>query len=279
MQTNNLDNNIKQKLQNRTFKPSASAWERLSEKLDEQPKQKKKGWFFYIGIAASILLLISIGIQLISINEKEIPLKNEVVIDLIDKKIIDKKIEEFKNDLSTEEAIVKTGKVEKKEEKTNNVIAKKLNQPQKKSFKKNIPVKDDKIIVAQVDNNKTNIISDNNNNNNNNKNSENFNSIKKKTLKQDPNSRIKISGDDLLYSVTHSKEEVKVYYAKYNVNRVEVLKSIKKELKKSNLKIDANTILAEVERGINEDDFQNNFMKSLKKRVRNIATVIASRNN
>ncbi len=187
MQTNNLDNNIKQKFQNRTFKPSASAWERLSEKLDEQPKQKKKGWFFYIGIAASILLLISIGIQLISIDEKEIPLKNEVVIDLIDKKIIDKKIEEFKNDFPTEEAIVKRSKLEKKEEKTNNVITKKLKQPLKKSFKKNIPVKDDKIIVAQADNNKTNIIIDNNNNNNNNNNksSENFDSIKKKTLKKE----------------------------------------------------------------------------------------------
>ncbi len=71
MQTNNLDNNIKEKLQNRTFQPSASAWERLSAQLDEQPKQKKRGWFFYIGAAASILLLITIGFQIFSKNESK----------------------------------------------------------------------------------------------------------------------------------------------------------------------------------------------------------------
>ena len=79
--------------------------------------------------------------------------------------------------------------------------------------------------------------------------------------------------------MTHSKEEVKAYYAKYNINRDEVLQSIQNQLNKSNFKIDANTILAEVERDIDEDDFQNNFMKSLKKRVSDIASAIASRND
>ena len=98
-------------------------------------------------------------------------------------------------------------------------------------------------------------------------------------MKQDPHSRIKINSNDLLYAVTHSKEEVKAYYAKYNINRDEVLQSIQNQLNKSNFKIDANTILAEVERDIDEDDFQNNFMKSLKKRVSDIASAIASRND
>lgn len=56
MKTNNIDQNIKKKFDNRTLEPSSSAWERLSVQLDEQPKQKKIGWFFYIGAAASILL-------------------------------------------------------------------------------------------------------------------------------------------------------------------------------------------------------------------------------
>ena len=47
MKTNKLDHSVKEKLANRTFIPSASAWERLSMKLDEQPKEKKRGWFFY----------------------------------------------------------------------------------------------------------------------------------------------------------------------------------------------------------------------------------------
>ena len=47
METNKIDKNIQKKFVNRTFKPSNSAWERLSAQLDEQPKQKKNGWFFF----------------------------------------------------------------------------------------------------------------------------------------------------------------------------------------------------------------------------------------
>ena len=83
----------------------------------------------------------------------------------------------------------------------------------------------------------------------------------------------------MLYAVTHSSQEVKEYYAKYNLSRDDVLRTIKSELKKSNIKVNPNIILAEVERTIDDDDFQNNFMKSIKRRVTDIAAAIASRNN
>ena len=83
----------------------------------------------------------------------------------------------------------------------------------------------------------------------------------------------------MLFAVTHSQKEVKAYYAKYQINRDDVLKTIKSELKKSNLKVNPETILAEVERSIDDDDFQNNFLKNLKRKVSDIATAIASRNN
>ena len=82
-----------------------------------------------------------------------------------------------------------------------------------------------------------------------------------------------------MYAVTHNKDDVKTYYAKYKINREDVLKTIRKALKKSNIKVDSHLILAEVERTINEDDFQNNFMKSLKRKVSDLAIVIASRND
>jgi ABC-type uncharacterized transport system substrate-binding protein len=93
------------------------------------------------------------------------------------------------------------------------------------------------------------------------------------------NSKIKINANDLLFAVTHTPKEVKAYYAKYNVNREDVLKTIKSELKKSNLKVNPETILAEVERTIDDDVFQNNFLKSLKNKVSDIASAIASRND
>ena len=269
METNKLDKSIKEKFENRTFTPSASAWERLSVQLDEQPKQNKKGWFFYTSIAASILLLISIGFQLFSSKEEVKPIE-EVVIKPIDKKIIDDKIEKFINEIPVEEALVKEDKTEpkpnnktivkkelitKKIEKTNQVENIKLLE--KNSLKENA--------IAKIDDN-ISIIKDSS-------------SLETKILKQNSNSTIKINADDLLYAVTHSPQEVKAYYAKYNVNREDVLKTIKNELEKSNLKINPETILAEVERSIDDDAFQNNFLKTLKRKVSDIASAIASRND
>ena len=47
MKKNKLDTNIKEKFEQRKIAPSANAWERLSLQLDLQPKQKKKGWFWF----------------------------------------------------------------------------------------------------------------------------------------------------------------------------------------------------------------------------------------
>lgn len=269
MKTNKLDNSIKEKLANRTFKPSASAWERLSVKLDEKPQQKKIVWFYYIGAAASILLLISFGIQVFSETSDEIIPKYEIVIEEKDKDLIDAKVDKLNSETSVKEAIVKTDKVEEQQ----NSYKKKILVPKKSLTKTtNNPTmrasfKTNQQIVTQVEEQTKSIILTKED------------TIYKESLKQDPNSRIKINSDDLLYAVTHSKEEVKAYYAKYNINRSEVLQSIQNQLNKSKLKIDANRILAEVEKDIDEDDFQNNFMRSLKKRVSDIAFAIASRNN
>ena len=282
MKTNKLDNNIKQKLQNRTFEPSASAWERLSTQLDEQPKQKKRGWFFYIGAAASILLLFSIGIQLLSSDKEEIKI-NEIIVDAkIDTNTIDKKIEQFINEIPVEEAIVKVDKTEE-EEKVNynkNVIANKVKQShiKREITSSQTPrndntkiafVKVDEVVEKQVEiaNNSKNVHPTKEKN------------INENAFKQDPNSKIKINSDDLLFAVTHSSNEVKAYYAKHNLTRDDVLKTIKNELQKTNIKVNPNTILAEVERTIGEEDFENNFLKSIKRRVSGIATALASRND
>lgn len=269
MKTNKIDNNIKKKFENRTFEPSASAWERLSVKLDEQPKQKKIGWFFYIGAAASILLLVTIGIQLFNNDFQEVIPKEEFVISPIDTNIIDKKIENFINEVPLEEAVVKKDGVEVEQQKESiiNVISTK-DKHQPKTIK-SIPIKNQRIVIAKTEE-KSDVISTK---------MEKSPIKKPQRLKKEPNSTIKINANDLLYAVTHSSKEVKEYYAKYNVNREDILKTIKNELKKSNIKVNPNTILAEVERTIDDDDFQNNFMKSLKRRVSDIASAIASRNN
>ena len=276
MKSNKLDNSIKEKFANRTFTPSASAWERLSDKLDERPKKKRKGWFFYIGVAASLALLISVGVSYFGKTHPIEPVDEIIVVNPIDTTSIQKNIDKVFKKSPIEEAIVNNNRIEEKQNKTLNKKKNVVNTKEKslkRTINNNKSKQNTKTVIAQVEANKTEAINENN------KTLNSIDSIKKKTLKQDPKSRIKINSDDLLYAVTHSPEEVKAYYAKYNVNRDDVLKTIKSELKKSNIKINPNTILAEVERSIDDDDFQNNFMKSLKKRVSDIASAIASRND
>ena len=278
METNNIDKNIKDKLDNRTINPSASAWERLSAQLDEQPKQKKKGWIFYMGAAASVLLLVSVGFLFLNKNEDVAPL--EIIVENpIDTITIDAKIDQFINEIPAEEAIVKIDEVEEKQvEVSNKNVVTKMNViPMKEESKKSI----NNSIVANIKNNVIpttekvieTVVAVSEDHPTKEK------TINKEILKQDPNSSIKINSDDLLFAVTHSSTEVKEYYAKLNLTREDVLSTIKNELKNSNIKVSPEAILAEVERTIGEEDFQNNFLQSLKKRVTDIATAIASRND
>ena len=267
METNNIDKNIKEKLQNRTINPSVSAWERLSAQLDEQPKQKKKGWFFYVGAAASLLLLISVGF--LFLNKSDVIKPSIIIVENpIDTISIDAKIDQFINEIPAEEALVKADEVEEEQVK---VSKKKVIDNKVKQAVSNNKVTSSKnprnVIVNTVVDEKPE------------HHPTKEKTIKKEILKQDPNSSIKINSDDLLFAVTHSSTEVTEYYAKLNLTREDVLRTIKSELKNSNIKVSPEAILAEVERSIGEEDFQNNFLKSLKRRVTDIATAIASRNN
>lgn len=262
MEANNIDKNIKNKLESRMLTPSVSAWERLSLNLDEQSQKKKKGWLFFAGIAASFLLLISIGFQLFLSETEEIKPKDEVVVSPIDKKQINSKIDNLINEFTVKEVIVNNKEQVKKRNNTPKNVRKVI------STTKSTRPKPD-IKLAEVELAKVEVV----------KEEKVIQNIESTILKQDSKSTIKVNADELLYAVTHTSKEVNAYHAKYKINRDDLLKTINTELKKSNIKVNPNTILAEVERSIENENFENNFMKSLKRRVSDIATVIASRNN
>lgn len=258
---NQIDKNIKEKLANRTFTPSASAWERLEVQLNTNPQQKKKkGWLFFAAVAASIAILFSIAISFFS-NINELVKPNEIIVNKsIDTLNIKQNINKIFNDVEVEEAFVTNEIMEKDiliptvstQEKIEDNQYKKLNSLQNEIVKKkaheNLVKEKNKIVP-------------------------------KEKQKKSTQNTIQINSNDLLYAVTHSQIEVNKYYTKHQISREDVLNTIKGELKKSDININPETILAEVERSIGDEDFQNNFMKSLKKRVSNIATAFASRNN
>jgi hypothetical protein len=286
----NIDQHIREKLQDREIHPSASAWERLSVQLDENQSKKKRDWFLYVGYAASILLLVSL-FMLINNSDKDDSIVPEMILveDDITKPEIDKS-KEFIS-IPKEEVIVQNDKQDINPVK---VESTEKNQDQKKiekRIKKQTPfvtnTKENSVIASQEKKKESKV----------NIKEADFNKrLKEITRKEETvvakttdtkseietklsNGRISVDSDALLMSVTGSKEEVRAYYKKYKIDRAEVLLAIQKELKKSKVKVNPETILAEVELEVNEENFQNNFYQFIKKRVSTVATAIANRNN
>ena len=57
---NNLENNIKNQLENREILVSENAWEKLRDMMDEKPVERKIKPWFWIGVAASVSVIIGL---------------------------------------------------------------------------------------------------------------------------------------------------------------------------------------------------------------------------
>lgn len=83
MEPNNIENQIREKLNSREIKPTEMAWDRLDAMLSVAEEKKTKRFVFFnfknIGIAASILLFVSLGLFFFNKNEIIVP-ENDVVI-------------------------------------------------------------------------------------------------------------------------------------------------------------------------------------------------------
>ena len=71
MVPNNFEENIKDKLENRTIQPSNEAWSKLKNRLDETQEPKNNKPFFWIGLAASIVGVLFVVSQFFGDAQKE----------------------------------------------------------------------------------------------------------------------------------------------------------------------------------------------------------------
>lgn len=82
MEPNNIENQIKEKLNSREIQPSAQAWDRLDAMLTVAEEKKTKRSFFsfkYIGIAASVLVFVTLGLFFFNQKNTMIEPQNSVV--------------------------------------------------------------------------------------------------------------------------------------------------------------------------------------------------------
>lgn len=279
METNKTDNNIKEKFAKREIVPSASAWERLSIQLDNQPKNKKRSWFLYIGYAATILILISVGVYTFSSNSLErMPLKDVLVKQEIDTVQILHKIDKVFKEVPIEKALVKSEII--KEKQIDTFILEKVSIKQsiaridtdeilKKEAGTHVIIIESKenSSVVSIEENKAIITPTKET------------AITKTSTQPILKARIKVNAEELLYAVTNESKYPLTISFERNTNRAELLTTIKNELEKSNFKVDPKIILAEVERAIKDDFFQNNFLETIRRNITNLATTVANRNN
>lgn len=79
MALNKLENQIKEKLNSREIQPSAQAWDRLDAMLTVAEEKKTKPSFGWLYIAASVLVLVSLGMFFFTQNGTQIQPQNTVV--------------------------------------------------------------------------------------------------------------------------------------------------------------------------------------------------------
>ena len=81
MEPNNIEKQIREKLNSREMQPSSQAWDRLDTMLSIAEEKKTKRSFGWLYIAASILVFVSVGMYLFSQQSSITPAETVVEIE------------------------------------------------------------------------------------------------------------------------------------------------------------------------------------------------------
>ncbi|WP_298392768.1 hypothetical protein [Flavobacterium sp.] len=246
MAQNNIENQIREKLNAREIQPTEMAWDRLDAMLSVAEEKKTKRFPFFtvknIGIAASILVFMSLG--LFFINQKE----------------------EISNGTNT----VVTKEIKNNNEQKDSVIT-------KQNFINETVSQQEEQVAVTINNQQSTI--------NNQQSSKSFNSIKQKTNQKSIINKEK-EIEYQLTEVIAQKEmpkisfQEKVEQPKKVVNVDEVVASMEKNPKKeaiSKVKVNANSLLSQVD-GELEQTFRQKVISKISKNYQEVKVALANRN-
>lgn len=251
MAPNKIENQIKEQLNAREIQPTEMAWDRLDSMLSvAEAKSAKRSPFFsfqFIGIAASFLVFLSIGIIYFNQKSTEIKSENNVVVtekeNDSDGNINSNDNEENINDIKVESQVAQTAN--DNPQYTNNE-PQTINNKSSKGFNQN-----QKTPINSI-NNKEKIIP--------------FKSSEAVAQNEQPKQVIQ-------EKATNSKPTY--------VNVDDLLASVEKQPKTTTkvaaVKVDANSLLSEVD-GELEQTFREKVISRIGKRYQNAKSALANRN-
>lgn len=245
MEPNNIENQIREKLSSREIQPTEMAWDRLDAMLSVSEEKKTKRFPFltskFIGIAASVLVFLSVGLYFINQEntvievEKSVVVKEQIKTNTSEEN--NKKIEEISSiPVQSQEQVTI---IKNQQSKINNLQSSKsfnsINQKTNQNFISNK--------IEQIDYQPTEVIAQND------------------------------------FQKNSSNEKIKLNQ-KIVVNANELLASIESPLKSpisQKVKINANSLLAEVD-GELEQTFRQKVFQRITKNYKEIKVAIATRN-
>lgn len=245
MEPNKLETQIKEKLNSREIQPTEMAWDRLDAMLSVSEEKKTKRFPFltskFIGIAAGVLVFLSVGLYFINQENTDIEVEESVVVK-----------EEVKTNTSEE----------------NNNKLEEINS---------IPVQSEEQ-VAVTTNNKPQTI--------NKKSSQSFNQNNQKTAVNpiiNRNKEIEYLGNaDVAQKdlpKIETRKQIVVSKPKY-VDVDDLLASVENEsknTKKPSVKVNANTLLSQVD-GELEQSFRQKAINRISKNYQEVKVALANRN-
>ena len=254
-----FEDNLKEKLEQRTLQPSKNAWEKLNSQIEANQEKKNNKTFWWFGIAASFIGVLIISSVFFNKKDDSIIEQNVVNTEEIQKpKSIDKTITPNK----IETLVVLE---ESQTEKTNNNIIDKSSglKPQSQQKLKEQITQTPKDVVAQVETETPNNIHEN--------------IIKSESV---------LSYEDIkLQEVVAQVQELKkannqVSDAEINALLDQAQKDITlyKLYNESTKKVDANALLQDVEADLDQS-FRERAFIAIKSGYNFVKTTVAERNN
>ena len=256
-----FEEQLKDKLEQRTIEPSSNTWQKLSDKLDANESKKKNKGFWYLGIAASIVGIIFItnlfnkgNINIVEptiVNtnnnySEPININSEDKIVTKDKKMLFNETEKVASENITREP-------HKKQLNKKPALKQKLNKEQHKL----ILNKTDEMVVAK-----------------------NLKETSKEAIIK-PLSFEDKKANEVVAQIQTMQQSREVTNAEIDALLSAALREISfKKLYNENTKtIDANALLLSVENDIEELSFRTRVFEMLKTGYNEVKTVVANRNN
>jgi len=247
MEPNKIEKQFREKLNTREIQPSAQAWDRLDAMLSVAEEKKTKRPFGFLFIAASILVLLTVGMFLFTQKSTTIEPQNNVV--------------------GTE---VKKDTVENSTNNNQTPIIKKAVQTEAVAAAE----------VQQTTNNNQRVSINNQKSPNNQKTSINQNQIINEKVIQNQKQEV------IAQNVTPKLDDKKEILIKKDINVKSdevLLADLEKTSKqtsnqKSNVKVDAKSLLSQVD-GEVEYTFRERVLNKMNKNYKEIKVALANRNN